>query len=92
MVRDKSTLVGLTTFNIAGTECDVEPDCALILKAWLLTGVLKAVLSVRVDVLALASVMSMEAGLKAPTAPNGRALVLRFTWPVNPASGVTVTI
>ena len=56
------------------------------------TGVLKPVLRVRVDVLELASVMSIDAGLKAPTAPAGRLLVLKFTWPVNPASGVTVTV
>ena len=32
LVKDKSALVELTTFNVACTECIVAPDCALMVK------------------------------------------------------------
>src|SRR6185369_10809509 len=91
-VRDKSALVGLTTFNAAWIECVVEPDCALIVREWLFTGVLKSVANERVDVLEVASSMLTMTGLKSETTPTGSGLVVRFTCPVKPASGVTVTV
>ena len=91
LVTDKSALVGLTTFNVACTECVVGPDCALIVNEWLLTGVLNPVVTERVDVLEFASVI-LIAGAKVPTAAVGSPDVLRFTRPVKPASGVTVTV
>ena len=56
------------------------------------TGVLKPVARERVEVLEFASTRLTDVGLNAATTPVGSALVLRFTGPVNPASGVTVTV
>ena len=36
--------------------------------------------------------MLIEAGLKPAVTPDDRPVALRFTGPVNPASGVTVTV
>src|SRR5215210_1289706 len=32
LVRERSALDALTTFNVAGSECSVTPDCPLMLK------------------------------------------------------------
>ena len=55
-------------------------------------GVFALVVAVSVAVLAVASVMLIDVGLKTPLAPVGRPLVLRLTCPVKPASGVIVTV
>ena len=47
---------------------------------------------VRVDVFAFASMMLIVAGLKLAVTPDGSVDVDKFTAPVNPASGVTVTV
>jgi hypothetical protein len=91
-VTDKSALAGFTTLNVACVECAVEPDCALMSNKWLPTGMFALVVTVSVAVFELASVMLTGVGLKTALAPVGRLATLRFTFPVNPASGVTVTV
>ena len=49
------------------------------------------VLTVRVEVFEVPSVIFTDAGVKPAVDPNGSPLALRFTVPVNPASGVIVT-
>ena len=55
-------------------------------------GVAAVVVIVRVAVFEVASVIASEAGLKFAEAPAGRPVALRFTVPVKPADGVTVTL
>ena len=50
-----------------------------------------AVPSVKVVVLDVASLITTEVGLKPAVAPVGKFEPLKFTVPVKPASGVTVT-
>ncbi len=47
--------------------------------------------TVRVEVFEVASVIFIEAGLKLAPAPAGNPVAPRFTTPVKPASGVMVT-
>ena len=47
--------------------------------------------TVNVEVFEVASVIFTEAGLKLALDPAGKPVALRFTVPVKPASGVTVT-
>jgi hypothetical protein len=50
------------------------------------------VLNVSVEVFDVASVMLTPAGLNPAVTPAGSGDALRFTRPVNPASGVTVAV
>ena len=56
-----------------------------------MTGVPNPVVTERVDVLELASVM-LIAGSNEPRTPAGSPVVVKLTRPVKPASGVTVTV
>ena len=48
--------------------------------------------NVNVDVFGFASAKLNDVGLKLGVTPDGRFPAPRFTVPVNPASGVTVTV
>ena len=71
--------------------CIVAPAWPLMLNVWFPRGVLALVVIVTVEFFEVASVMLTEAGSKFALTPAGRPLALRFTAPVKPAKGVTVT-
>ena len=92
LLIDKSTLAGLTTFKFTGAECINDPDCPATVIAWFAMGVPEVVVIVSVDVLAFASLIFTDVGLKTADAPVGKPLALRFTVPVKAANGVIVIV
>ena len=91
MLTAKSMLAELITCNTTCAACVKEPAVPVMLIVEFPSGVPAPVVIVRVDVFEFASVMLIVAGTNAALAPDGRPLALRFTIPVKPASGVTVT-
>ncbi len=69
----------------------IVPAIPVMLTVEFPRGVLALVIIVNVEVFEVASVIFKEAGLKLGVAPPGKPVALRFTVPVKPANGVTVT-
>src|SRR6266850_5389060 len=88
---DRSMPAGLITCNTTGAGCIKAPELPVMLMVLFPSGVLVFGVIVRVEVFEEASVTLIVAGLKLALAAGGRPLALRFTTPVKPASGVTVT-
>ena len=59
---------------------------------WFPKGVPAVEVRVNVEVFGFASGKLSDVGLKPAVTPDGRLPALRFTVPVNPARGVTVTV
>lgn len=91
LLTDRSMLAGLITCKTTCAVCIKAPALPVILIVLFPSGVLALVVIVKVDVFEEASVMLIVAGSKIALAPAGRPLAARFTTPVKPASGVTVT-
>ena len=86
----RSTLAGLITLSVTDAVCIVVPAVPVILIVLSPNGVVPLVPIVSVEVLANASVILTEVGLKLAFAPAGNPVALKFTVPVNPANGVIV--
>ena len=91
MVNERSTLDGLITLNVTGIEFTRAPAVPVMLRVEVPRGVPAPVVTVKVDVLEVASVIFTDAGLKLAPAAAGKPVALRATVPVKPANGVTVT-
>ena len=63
-----------------------------MVRGYVPTGVPALVITVSVDVFAVASVMLTDEGLKLCVAPVGSPVMLKATCPVNPLEGVSVRL
>ena len=70
----------------------IAPEDAVNVRVLLPNGVPLLVVIVSMELFDVASVMFTGVGLKFADAPAGNPPALRFTVPVKPASGVTVTV
>jgi hypothetical protein len=76
--------------SVTDAVCIVVPAVPVIVIVLSPKGVVPLVPIVSVVVLANASVILTEVGLKLAFAPAGNPVALKFTVPVNPANGVIV--
>lgn len=86
-LTEKSGGAGAFTTNVTEAVWLSVPLVPVIVNEKLPVGVLLAVVTVRVD-----EPEFSEAGLKLAVAPAGNPLTLKFTVPVNPPEGVTLTM
>ncbi len=85
---EKSPTTGAFTTNVTEAAWLSVPLAPVMVKGKLPVGVVLAVVTVKVEEPDVVT----EAGLKVAVAPVGNPLTPKFTVPVNPPVGLTVTV
>ena len=91
-VRERFALVGPDTINCADAPCCKLPLVAVMFSAYVPGGLAAVVLIVRTEDFADASVIEIDGGAKLDVVSFEAPLTLREILPVNPPTGVAVTV
>ena len=91
-VRARFALVGPDTISCAGAACCKLPLVAVMFSAYVPGGLAAVVLTVRTDDFADASVIEIDGGAKLDVVSFEAPLALNEILPVNPPTGVAVTV